>query len=122
MFRKFGTVNFVFVAERVSVLVEAVFESVLRKSDVICAVVVGTIGHVGTVNQAFCEAISFEGTGLLNFAVAFPFLAFLLGVQNFLVVRPYDACHVGHATVTDLGVISIKNLVKLAAGWKVFVE
>ena len=84
--------------------------------------IVGTIGQVGTVNQAFCEAISFKGTGLCNFAVAFPFLAFLLGVQTFLVVRPYDACHVGHATVTDLGVISIKNLVKLVAGWKVFVE
>ena len=68
-------------------LVEAVFECVLRKSDVICAVVVGTIGYVGPVNQAFCEAISFEGTGLLNFVVAFPFIAFLLGVQNFLVVH-----------------------------------
>ena len=30
--------------------------------------------------------------------------------------------YVGHATITDLGVISIKNLVKLVAGWKVFVE
>ena len=94
----------------------------MNVSDIICAVVVGTMGHVGTVNQAFCEAISFEGTDLFNFAVAFPFLAFLLGIQNFLVVRPYGACHIGHATVTDLGVISIKNLVKLAAGWKVFVE
>ena len=91
-------------------LVEAVFECVLRKSDVVCAVVVGTIGHVGTVNQAFCEAISFEGTGLLNFAVAFPFLAFLLGSHNFLVVRPYNACNVGHATIRSVTVSSIVML------------
>ena len=70
MFRKFGTVNFVFVAERVSVPVEAIFVCVLRKNDVICAVFGSTIDHVCTVNQAFCEAISSEGTGLINFAVA----------------------------------------------------
>ena len=60
-------------------LVEAVFECVLRKSDVSCAVIVGAIGYVGAVNQAFCEAISFDGTGLLNFAVAFSFLALFVG-------------------------------------------
>ena len=37
------TVNFISVVEKVSVLVEVVFECVLRKSDEICAVVVGTI-------------------------------------------------------------------------------
>ena len=52
-------------------LVEAVFECVLLQSDVVCAVVVGTIGYVGPVNQAFCGAISSERTDLLNFAVAF---------------------------------------------------